>query len=128
MKSDAEWKKELTPQQYHVLREAGTDPPFQGPLLNEHREGVFVCAACGQPLYDSDAKFESGSGWPSFYQPIKPDAVVTETDSSHGMVRTEVLCSKCHGHLGHEFPDGPAPTGLRYCMNSTSLKFVEKDK
>jgi peptide-methionine (R)-S-oxide reductase len=124
-KSDAEWQKELDPLQHHVLRECGTERPFSSPLNNEKRTGVFRCAGCGEPLFDSNTKYESGSGWPSFWAP-KDHAVETTTDTSHGMVRTEVTCAKCGGHLGHVFPDGPRPTGQRYCMNGAALKFEEK--
>ena len=121
-KSDAEWRKELTPQQYHVLRGHGTERAGTSPLLDEHRSGQFQCAACGQPLFDAHAKFESGSGWPSFYEPL-PGAVATEEDRSHFMRRIEAHCARCGGHLGHVFPDGPQPTGLRYCMNGVALGF-----
>ena len=124
-KSDTEWQKELDPLQHHVLRDHGTERPFSSPLNNEKRTGVFRCAGCGEPLFDSQTKYESGSGWPSFYAPM-PDAVAVTTDVSHGMARTEVLCAKCGGHLGHVFPDGPRPTGERYCMNGAALKFEEK--
>jgi peptide-methionine (R)-S-oxide reductase len=124
-KSDAEWQKELDPLQHHVLRCSGTERPFSSPLNNEKRTGVFRCAGCGEPLFDSSTKYESGSGWPSFWAP-KEGAVDTTTDSSHGMIRTEVQCAKCGGHLGHVFPDGPRPTGERYCMNGAALKFEEK--
>jgi peptide-methionine (R)-S-oxide reductase len=124
-KSDAEWQKELDPLQHHVLRHHGTERPFTSPLNKEKRAGVFRCAGCGQPLFDSDTKYESGSGWPSFWAP-KDHAVETTTDTSHGMVRTEVQCARCGGHLGHLFPDGPRPTGQRYCMNGAALKFEEK--
>ncbi len=120
--SDGEWRAKLTPEQFHVLREHGTERAGTSPLNYEKRTGVFSCAGCGQALFNSDAKYESGSGWPSFFQPIE-GAVVTKTDRSHFMVRTEVLCSACGGHLGHVFPDGPAPTGERYCMNGLSLAF-----
>ena len=126
-KSDAQWRKELTPQQYHVLRGHGTERAGTSPLLDEHRSGQFQCAACGQPLFDAHAKFESGSGWPSFYEPL-PGAVGTEEDRSHFVRRTEVHCSRCGGHLGHVFPDGPQPTGLRYCMNGVALGFKPQGK
>ena len=122
-KTDAEWQAELTPVQYQVLRQHGTEPRGSSPMNNEKREGTFKCAACGEPLFTSDTKYESGSGWPSFYAPLDDDAVGTTTDQSHGMTRTEVHCAKCGGHLGHVFPDGPQPTGLRYCMNGVSLAF-----
>ena len=124
-KSDAEWQKELDPLQHHVLRKHGTERPFTSPLNNEKRPGTFRCAGCGEPLFDSATKYESGSGWPSFWAPL--DAKVdTTVDQTHGMVRTEVTCAKCGGHLGHVFPDGPQPTGERYCMNGAALKFDEK--
>ena len=120
--SEAEWQSKLTPEQYRVLREHGTERAGTSPLNYEKRSGVFSCAGCGQELFTSDTKYESGSGWPSFFLPIE-GAVVTTTDHSHGMVRTEAMCSQCGGHLGHVFPDGPAPTGARYCMNGLSLTF-----
>ena len=125
-KTDAEWKATLTPEQYHILREKGTEKAFTGEYADTHDSGVYKCAGCGKPLFSSETKFESGSGWPSFYQPLAKDAVATETDRKFMMTRTEVLCACCGGHLGHVFPDGPEPTGLRYCMNSAALK-LEKD-
>ena len=125
-KSDAEWKKELDPLQHHVLRDHGTERPFTSPLNHEKRTGTFRCAGCGEPLFESTTKYESGSGWPSFWQPM-PGAVDTSTDRSHFMARTEVHCVKCGGHLGHVFPDGPKPTGQRYCINGAALRFDEKE-
>ena len=124
---ESEWKKRLTPEQYEVLREKATERPWSGKFNHFKGDGVFLCAACGQKLFDAKTKFESGSGWPSFYRPVGEDAVRRETDSSHGMVRTEVVCSSCNAHLGHVFEDGPEPTGLRYCINSVSLQ-LDKDK
>jgi peptide-methionine (R)-S-oxide reductase len=121
-KTDEEWKRDLNPEQYRVLREHGTERAGASPLNKEKREGTFYCAGCGEPLFDSTTKYESGSGWPSFYKPM-PGAVGTSTDSSHFMTRTEVHCAKCGGHLGHVFPDGPQPTGERYCMNGCALDF-----
>jgi peptide-methionine (R)-S-oxide reductase len=122
-KTDAQWKQQLGPQRYHILREAGTELPFSSPLNKEHRRGTFLCAGCAQPLFSSSAKFDSGTGWPSFYRAL-PHAVVTRADHSLFMARTEVLCSNCGGHLGHVFRDGPRPTGLRYCMNGLALTFA----
>ena len=124
-KTDEEWKKTLTPEQFHVLREHGTERAGTSPLNVEKREGIFTCGACGQPLFTSDTKYESGTGWPSFYRPIE-GAIGTTTDRSLGMTRVEAHCSQCGGHLGHVFPDGPKPTGERYCMNGVALKFVPK--
>jgi peptide-methionine (R)-S-oxide reductase len=121
-RSPAEWRKLLGAERYAVLREAATERPFTSPLLNEHRKGTFVCAGCGRPLFSSSTKFESGTGWPSFWKPLA-GAVVTRTDHKLMMERTEVLCARCGGHLGHVFDDGPKPTGLRYCMNGLALRF-----
>lgn len=125
-KTNDEWKKELTPEQYYVTREKGTERPFSSPLNEVHEDGVFECVACGQPLYDAKAKFDSGTGWPSFYEPIAPENVREETDNSLFATRTEVLCARCDAHLGHVFNDGPKPTGLRYCMNGVAMKFVNR--
>ena len=125
--SETEWRKKLSPEAYHVLREAGTEPAFSGRYNNNKADGVYRCAGCAQPLFDSADKYDSGSGWPSFNQPISVAYVSEHTDQSHGMTRTEARCSRCDGHLGHVFPDGPPPTGLRYCMNSLSLDFRARD-
>jgi peptide-methionine (R)-S-oxide reductase len=124
-KNDADWKKRLSPEQYAVLRHKGTEPAFTGKYWNNHDRGVYRCAGCGQPLFKSDDKFESGSGWPSFWEPYYRSSVTAKADDSHFMHRTEVLCSRCGGHLGHVFNDGPQPTGLRYCINSAALKLDE---
>jgi len=125
--TDAEWRSKLTPEQYRILREGGTEPPWSGNLLGNKAKGEYRCAACGEALFMSDSKYDSGSGWPSFTRPAGEESVSELTDSSHGMVRTEVRCAKCKGHLGHVFPDGPGPEGLRYCINSAALDFAADD-
>ena len=126
-KSDTEWRRDLTEEQYHVTRQKGTERAFAGTLCNNTERGVYRCVCCGNDLFSSDTKYESGSGWPSFWQPLAEDRVAEEEDHSHGMVRIEALCSQCDAHLGHVFPDGPRPTGLRYCMNSAALRFDREE-
>lgn len=127
-KTDEEWRQELTPEQYQIARQAGTEAPFTGKYHDSKDPGTFHCVCCDTPLFNSGEKFDSGTGWPSFWQPVTKDAVETKSDRAYGMVRNEVVCAKCDAHLGHVFPDGPPPTGLRYCMNSASMDLKAKDE
>ncbi len=128
MKTDAQWQGELTEMEYYVLRKAGTERAFTSELLNVKDKGIYTCAGCNLPLFSSDTKFNSGTGWPSFWQPIRPEHIIDKVDKSYGMIRIENVCARCGGHLGHVFEDGPKPTGLRYCMNGAALKFVKTEE